>query len=216
MTHEKLIDSAIRYASIGWYVLPIHSPTESGGCTCRLSECVAIGKHPRTMKGIKDATTNVDVIRGWWEKWPIANIGIATGETGFGKHLVVVDVDTRGDGLKNWDALAREHDRVPDTAEAITGSGGRHVFFLSDTPVKSSVDLIAAGIDMRSAMAFIVRPPSIHKSGKCYEWIKNPFENPVAHAPQWLLDMASKKPAAQIPKHDVSGTDEFGSYHSWK
>jgi len=48
------------------------------------------GKRPLTDHGVKDATTDEATIRGWWARWPDANIGIATGH-----GLVVIDVDRR-------------------------------------------------------------------------------------------------------------------------
>ena len=42
-------------------------------------DCENIGKHPMTKNGVKDATTDLDQIRKWWQRWPNANIGVATG-----------------------------------------------------------------------------------------------------------------------------------------
>ncbi|QEL20766.1 hypothetical protein PX52LOC_07880 [Limnoglobus roseus] len=39
------------------------------------------GEALRTKNGVKDATTDPVVIRGWWHRWPDANIGVATGMT---------------------------------------------------------------------------------------------------------------------------------------
>jgi len=41
--------------------------------------------------GLLDATCDQDKIRAWWECWPDANIGIATGLS----KLTVLDVDTK-------------------------------------------------------------------------------------------------------------------------
>ena len=68
--------AALRYARRGWYVLPVHSVRE-GRCTCGDPNCSRPGKHPRTLHGVKDATTDPEVIRGWFKQWPGANIGVA-------------------------------------------------------------------------------------------------------------------------------------------
>ncbi|HJT94429.1 MAG TPA: bifunctional DNA primase/polymerase, partial [Mycobacterium sp.] len=74
----KLLEAAVQYAKWGWPVFPI----------------MAWGKKPAISKeqggnGFKDATTDTDRVRRWWEQHPDHNIGIATG------HLFeVIDVDT--------------------------------------------------------------------------------------------------------------------------
>ena len=78
-----MLQEALRYAAKGWRVLPLHTPT-STGCSCSKSKCHNAGKHPRTRAGLKDASADADLIRGWWAQWPEANVGIATGpERGF-------------------------------------------------------------------------------------------------------------------------------------
>jgi len=49
------LEAALEYATEGWPVLPLHS-THEGRCTCNKETC-SRGKHPRTRKGIHDATT---------------------------------------------------------------------------------------------------------------------------------------------------------------
>ena len=62
---NRLLEAALAYAARGWAVLPLHTPT-GGGCSCRDRKCRSIGKHPRTLHGVKDATTDAAQIRTWW------------------------------------------------------------------------------------------------------------------------------------------------------
>src|SRR5206468_1565698 len=82
------LDCRLAYARRGWPILPLHSPTPSG-CSCRIRGCSDVGKHPRTPHGWKDATTSPPLITAWWDRWPDANVGIATGPA----KLVILDVD---------------------------------------------------------------------------------------------------------------------------
>ena len=82
---KSLPEAALDYAKSGFRVLPLYS-IKNGKCTCGKNH-PRPGKHPRTLRGWKDATTDLDTVRRWWEKWPNANIGMVTGE------LVVLDVD---------------------------------------------------------------------------------------------------------------------------
>ncbi len=84
----RLGEAAARYAEQGWCVLPLHHPVE-GGCSCGTTGCTNIGKHPRLTGGFREATTDTEQIRTWWDRWPDANIGIAPAPSG----LVVIDVD---------------------------------------------------------------------------------------------------------------------------
>ena len=44
-----------------------------------------------TSAGFHDATTDELLIRAWWEKWPTANVGIATGQI---SGIVALDADS--------------------------------------------------------------------------------------------------------------------------
>jgi hypothetical protein len=70
----ELLEAALTYAGRGLHVFP-----------CR-------GKLPRTEHGFQDASTDTDTVISWWQRWPDANIGIATGTA---SGLVVLDVDTQ-------------------------------------------------------------------------------------------------------------------------
>jgi hypothetical protein len=86
---NPLLEAALDYAGMGWRVFPLHSPT-ADECSCGKPDCRRVGKHPRTSNGLKDASTDPAIIRRWWERWPAANVGIATGpESG----VFVLDVD---------------------------------------------------------------------------------------------------------------------------
>jgi Bifunctional DNA primase/polymerase, N-terminal len=62
---SSMLAKALRYAAAGWPVFP----------------CQPDGKvpFPRT-NGVKDATTDPEVITGWWTRCPAANVAIATGD----------------------------------------------------------------------------------------------------------------------------------------
>ncbi len=73
--------AALCYAARGWRVLPLHNPDSLGQCSCANPTCDRVGEHPRTPNGVKSATTDFATIRSWWNQWPDANVGIATGDT---------------------------------------------------------------------------------------------------------------------------------------
>ena len=116
--------SALQCAAHGWRVVPLYR-VENGNCACaRGKACPHPGKHPRTLHGVKDATTDRKQIKAWWGKWPNANVGIATGAL---SGIFVLDVDGNI-GKASLKALEAEHGRLPKTVTVKTGNG-RHLYF---------------------------------------------------------------------------------------
>src|SRR5262245_5782950 len=102
MMKNVLLQTAVHYASLGWPVLPLHNAVAGGGCSCGHANCDARGKHPRTKRGVKEASIEPKQIEAWWRKWPEANIGVATGSA---SGLLVIDLDS----LQGLAAFKRIH-----------------------------------------------------------------------------------------------------------
>jgi hypothetical protein len=158
-------EAALSYAKRGWFVLPLASVSD-GECTCGHEDCGSPGKHPRTKNGLLDATTNEAQIRRWWSRWPEANVGIRTGaESG----LVVLDIDQRGDGYGSLTKLQSIFGDLPRTPAVATGGGGMH-FYFAHPGGKVESRKIAPGVDVKGDGGYVVAVPSVHASGKRYEW----------------------------------------------
>jgi len=144
--------------------------------------CRPQDKRPATANGLKDASKDLDVIRKWWHAQPRANIAIATGAV---SNVFVIDVDGL-DAEVELRRLEAKHGNLPATVEVITARG-RHVYFqMPETPVRNSAGKIAPGIDVRGDGGYVLAPPSIHPSGKRYEWSVD-CVSAFAAAPDWLL-----------------------------
>ncbi|MBK8172770.1 MAG: bifunctional DNA primase/polymerase [Sandaracinaceae bacterium] len=161
------LDAALAYAALGYHVFPVFEIGESGQCACGQADCNSPGKHPRTSRGHKDATTRASQIANWWEKYPQANVGIRTGvESG----LFVLDVDPRHGGDAALAELEHQHGALPATIDASTGGGGRHLWFAMPGTDARNRTGFRPGLDIRGKGGFAVVPPSNHKSGRRYEW----------------------------------------------
>jgi hypothetical protein len=134
-------------------------------------------------KGWHNATTDLDVITGWWAEEPDANIGIACRPSGL--LVIEVDHDERYQGLDELHELEREHGSLPNDAwRSLTGGGGLHVFVRN--PERRTASSIAPGVQLRDR-AYVVAPRSLHKSGRRYEWEIGPDETAIAELPEtWL------------------------------
>ena len=189
----KMVDEALRYASEGIPVFPLHWLKQDGSCSCRLGAmCQAKAKHPLIKNWGDEATTDADKIKAWWSKTPLANIGIPMGEK---SGLVALDVDTRHDGVKSLNELEVEYGALPKTITATTGSGGKHyVFKYTEALALKNVVGFRDGLDVRTQGGLIVAAPSMHQSGNRYSWDegRSPFDCEAADMPEWLVDEIRK------------------------
>ncbi len=96
------------------------------------------------MHGVKDATDDPAIITEWGICWPDANIGIATGSA---SGVIVLDVDPRNGGNESLSAIVN---LIPPTLTAITGGGGRHLYFKYCPGLKNSSSNLGAGLDIKT------------------------------------------------------------------
>lgn len=156
------------------------------------------GKAPLTANGVKDATNDLKQISEWWERWPTANIGLATGRSG----LVVVDID-------DVDALAALSKPLPNTLAATTGGGGYHLFYKAPAwELRPSVGYLpglgkTAGIDLRAGESYVILPPSVHPSGDFYNWVVGSPQEP-APCPTWLREQPKPEREAVEPANPTA------------
>jgi hypothetical protein len=194
-TEDELADSnlllqgALLAARAGFKVFPIFE-TDGPVCACGDPECTDQGKHPTKANWQGRATRDEVQIRKWWAAQPKRNIGALTGAAG-GIWAVDVEVRDGEDGRETILELEREHGLLPDTVEAITGSGGTHLIYAypdRDWYVPNGVKVLP-GVDVRGEGGYIVIAPSIHKSGRRYSWDvdRHPDDVQLAGAPEWLL-----------------------------
>lgn len=172
----SMLDEALRLARSGLPVFPVNSRT----------------KAPLTPHGFHDASTDEGVVRHWWTRSPSAMIGVPTGER---SGIAVLDLDIKhdpnsGDILCDGEASLRTFmDRngwtLPDTVEAKTPRGGRHVYFAHEPGFGSNAN-DRLGIDCRGAGGYIVYPPSVKDDGARYIWKNPPGLFELAPAPAWL------------------------------
>ena len=158
--------AALEYATkYGWAVFPVSPKT----------------KRPLTPNGCKDAKKIPGAIEAWWNRFPDAAIGVATGSA---SGLIVIDEDIDEDkGLNGYDEVRRwERDNtgLPDTVQSITGRGGYHLFFrYTGTDIKNRAGILD-GVDVRGEGGYVIVPPSKHPNGTEYMWEYPPEETELA------------------------------------
>jgi hypothetical protein len=178
-----MIRAALSYAARGWPVFPVR-PGD---------------KRPLTPNGVKDATTDETIIRQWWRRWPDANVGIATGQA---SGIGVLDIDPRNGGDESLRDLEARYGPLPETVTALTGGGGAHYYFAVPPGIVVRTRKIALGLDLKGDGGYVVAPPSIHPSGRAYQWEvgRSPDDLPLTPLPGWLLEEA--QPRAALPAYE--------------
>jgi hypothetical protein len=159
--------------------------------------CRPRDKRPATANGLKDATTDPDIIQAWWTQQPDSNIAIATGAA---SGIFVVDVDGL-DAEATLRRLEAEYGALPATVEVITARG-RHIYFnWPQEPVRNSAGKIGPHIDVRGEGGYVLSPPSIHPTGRPYCWSVDSADC-IADAPGWLLAKQNGIAASATPSSD--------------
>lgn len=169
-----LVDAALAYAAKGLPVFP----------------CKPSNKRPYTEHGFKDASTDPEQIRRWWAHYPNAMVGVPTGTvTGFW----ALDIDDPA----AFEAACPVD--LPSTRRCDTGKG-YHLYFKCDAaaPVANKQrkqdgswpipDL--PGAETRGEGGYVIVPPSIHPSGRRYQWHDDAT---AVHAPAVLLSLVRKQ-----------------------
>ena len=147
------------------------------------------------------------MIKHWWQLWLDANVALATGTA---SGVVALDVDPRHGGEASLANLEASYQSLPDTAEVLTGGGGRHLLFKHPGGRVPNRPAIAPGLDIRGDGGYIIGPPSLHMSGRRYEWevLHHPDDVELAPMPAWLLavvrDAESSKSKTALPEGVVA------------
>lgn len=194
----KQLEAALRYAAVGWPVLPL-APRQ---------------KTPHGLqapRGCHDATTDERCIRAWWRVCSDMNVGIATG-----CGLVVIDLDVSADGEPVGEIeltrLEVELGTLPETRTTQTASGGVHLYYgLPDgVVVRNSASRLAPMIDVRGDGGYVVAPPSASGDGGRWRWVRG--GELAVLPPAWVTalaaprrDMADAAPhACREPRKNLS------------
>jgi KaiC/GvpD/RAD55 family RecA-like ATPase len=174
-----VLDFARGYAKFGWQVFP----------------CLPRDKKP-LVRWADVATTEDNMLVGWWDTNPDANIGIACGKR---SGVVVLDVDAGHGGYDSLADLIAQYGKLPETPISKTGSGGEHIFFKHPgVEIRNSAGKLGQGLDIRGDGGYVVAPPSLHPNGNRYEWIFKPSQTPLADMPAWMIMLLREREALNM------------------
>lgn len=121
----------------------------------------------RGTRGLKEATSDRDIIIAWWQKWPDSNLAIATGH-----RIDVIDIDGPT-GVQSWAKM----NHLPEILGVVSTPrpGGNHLYIHASGDGNSAA--MFPGVDYRGLGGYVVAPPSVNEQGVRYTW-RWPLELP--------------------------------------
>lgn len=169
---NRLLSAALAYADRGWSVFPLR-PRE---------------KAPITKKGFLDGSTDRSQILQWWQFFPEANIGLATGSP-----FDVLDIDGPDSVPALRSILGRDFRHVGPVAKTGREGKGIHLYFAALADSRNRAGLLGGKLDYRGTGGYVVAPPSIHPSGRVYEWDANrDYHTELPTVPDTLREVVLK------------------------
>ncbi|GEM83623.1 bifunctional DNA primase/polymerase [Meiothermus hypogaeus] len=177
--------AALEYARLGYAVLPLQ-PGEKR-------------PHGRLApNGLKDASTDPEVLHRWWQAGAQAGVGILPPA-----EVLVLDFDDP----QAWDGLRAEHPELAEAPRQRTPRGGVHVFLKLPQGVIGTLTTTAKklpGLDLRGlGRAYLAAAPTELPSG-AYHWevpLLPPAELPLA--PEGLLLQLLPPPPPPPPEYQA-------------
>jgi hypothetical protein len=142
-------------------------------------------KAPLVSGGFKSATTDAARIREWWQRWPYALVGVATGI-----KFVVIDLDLQHAAANQWYARAN----LPLTRMHVTRSGGRHLLFKPHEAIGCTTGKLWKHIDTRGLGGYVIWWPS--------DDLEVMHGNVLAEIPNWIVNRLNEPKTEFRPVHE--------------
>lgn len=178
----------------GFVVIPLCSGDHRGMTPSHIKGCQSPGKRPLISKWTEINNVSVEQFEIWNKQFPTANWGLVLGKTD-SHNLLGIDIDGE-EGERYWQEITKNKD-LPNTVEFSTGAGRRLLYELpKDLETKKQKVTLEGN---HAEVAFCcqgqqtVIPPSIHNTGRVYEWVEGQsiFDIEIAEAPKWMIDIVS-------------------------
>ncbi len=135
----------------------------------------------------------------WKKRFPGCNWGLVTGKV---SGLVALDFDGEG-GM----ALRKAKNVFGAVPTNLTGKGCHCLFRRPDREIRNGARLLP-GLDVRGEGGYVVIPPSIHPSGKRYEWQVPPWMvDELPEIPEWVWPLVEKAGSAPASPARVAHPD---------
>ena len=155
---SRALDLALQYHAVGWSVIPLRP---LGDADNRKKPAI------ESWKEFQKTAADEDQVRAWWENG-MYGVGIITGSV---SRLVVIDFD----GPRAGALLKSRGLELPRTATVKTGNGYHSYYRYTGADIGNRAKILTDGndsaVDVRGEGGYVVAPPSVHGSGREYQWV---------------------------------------------
>ncbi len=187
---ETILEAALDCVNLGLPIIPLCPPKHQGMSHSHREACASPGKSPVIKEWQKRGVPLQEEVESWFGRNPQLNLGLILGQAGEEQGWNICGIDV--DGEEAEERLQKLSKGVlPATWEFVTGNGRRLLYMLPEGAHSKKFKQKAK----EGELAFLatgqqtVIPPSIHHTGRVYEWTegKDPNSIGLADAPQWIL-----------------------------
>lgn len=186
---NRLLKAAEYYSSLGWSVIP-----------------VGADKKPllESWKEFQSRRATKEELKKWFSNGSTDGIAIVTGKISGG--LVVLDFEK-----------GQKVPKFPNAPTVLTGGGGKHVYFTTPEAVKIKSSARPLGkdylMDIRAEGGYVVAPPSMHNSGKRYEWENHIAKYQLSRLPSMYRTLLQNKATSKTDFSEIVGGVTEGNRH---
>lgn len=191
VNRERILSALREYVDLGLPIIPVCSHDHVGYSERHKASCNQAGKIPLVKGWQTHELTTMQQVQSWIREFKNINIGLPLGHA---SGYVGIDVD----GHLGEDMLEEmSNGDLPETWEYVTGAGRRLLYAIPvGMKTKKYVNTGEGDHQECSILAAgqqTVLPPSIHYTGRVYEWVedRSPEDLDCALAPDWLLDLVA-------------------------
>lgn len=196
-----MLEEAKRLIKLGLPIIPICPHDHANMSPMHIQRCKCPGKTPLIKGWQNKSETTEEELMQWVAQFKTFNIGLPLGEA---SGFCGIDVD----GEKGEEFLLElSGGDLPETWEFTTGSG-RRLLYLIPFGIKTKKFSQNAKEGGHQECAILctgqqtVLPPSIHHTGKTYQWVegRSPWDLDCAEAPKWLINLikVDEEPAPKV------------------
>jgi len=198
----------LQLVEFGLYPVRLHYPVFEQDrvlCSCGDPSCPekkSQGKHPVGASWGKTATQDAEIISSLWGNRPW-NVGIVVGLChGIPENEAIIDIENDTEEGRMLADVLLEGVEYP----CYTSGKSIHRLFRWDPAFPPLATMTIKGLEFRfggkGLQSQSVAPPSIHPSGKTYQWIegKSPAEIPIGNLPEHVIEYVQKEYANRASK----------------
>jgi hypothetical protein len=193
---RSMLEVALAYRQRGWAVVP-QVPGAKKPCV--------------RWKQYQSCLPSEEELRSWFGKWPEAGLALVLGPV---SGVFAVDVD----GPEAHQALLQHLGDEPVAPKSLSGSSKPsryHLFFRHPSmATRAKKTPWHKKLEFRGQGGIVILPPSLHRSGNCYQWapLRSPEELELPPPPAAILEAIQASTKRRSPLRQKAPAKHEGQF----